>query len=275
MRVGARRLRALARGDDAALREWIAAESATALAFARRDAREDGRILDELQARLAALGGADYPAGLSDLKDPPPYLTFRGTLPEGGVAVIGTRDADATARAFAYALGRELRVPVVSGLARGIDTAAHRGALAAGTPTIAYVGTGLGVVYPPENAELAEEIVRAGGALASERLPRERVTTWALVRRDRLQAAHAAVTVLIASEPDGGAMHTMRFARELERPRFALAPGRCANDGGNVRALEDGAVALPWDAGEAARLIAGSMRAPAHSCGSREPERGG
>ena len=241
------------------MRDWIAAESASALAFARRDARADAQVLDELQARLVALDDDGYPAALSDLRDPPAYVTYRGVLSTGGVAVIGTRDADDTARAFAFELAKALDGPVVSGLARGIDTAAHRGALAAGTPTIAYVGTGLAVVYPPENAELAEQIVSAGGALASERLPHERVTTWALVRRDRLQAAHARATVLVASEPDGGAMHTMRFARELGRPRFALVPGRCANDGGNARALEDGATALPWDARAAAELIAAAL----------------
>jgi DNA processing protein len=139
--------------------------------------------------------------------------------------------------------------PIVSGLARGVDAAAHEGALAAGIPTYAYVGTGLGATYPPEHADLEERIVAGGGAVLSESLPDEAVTRWSLVRRDRLQAAHVAAIVLVQSDAEGGAMHAMTTARNLGRPRFAFEPpaGAFAAYAGNARAIAEGASALCWD----------------------------
>jgi DNA processing protein len=136
-------------------------------------------------------------------------------------------------------------------LARGVDAAAHRGALAAGLPQVAYVGTGIARTYPPEHAELADAIVAGGGAVASERLPDENVSRWALTQRDRLQAAHAAAVVLIESDVGGGAMHTLRFARQLGRPRFACISGAS----GNTAALADGAIPLGADVEAAALTI--------------------
>jgi DNA processing protein len=133
----------------------------------------------------------------------------------------------------------------VSGLALGIDAAAHGAAIEAGVPTIAYVGTGLGVTFPPEHASLEDAIVAAGGAIVSERLPDAAVTSRALVRRDRLQAAHARCVVLVESDLRGGAMHTMRSAMRLGRARYAVLPR--AGDPmteGNERAIADGARAI-------------------------------
>ena len=149
---------------------------------------------------------------------------------------------------------------MIAGLALGIDAAAHRGALAAGTPTVAFVGYGFGATYPPENAELERAIVEGGGAVATLRADGECVTDEALVERDRLQAEHAWAVVLVCSEEDGGAMHTMRFARQLGRLRFAVAPPQVgAAWTGNLRALADGAIALPLDADEAATTIRGYL----------------
>ncbi len=255
LRVPARRLRALALGDDAALRDWIANESATRLAEARRDARLAFARLERLRARIVPLAAPDYPAGLRDLKDPPAFLCVRGTLPQRarwpeGTAIVGTRTPDERALAAARVLGARAPGPIVSGLARGIDAAAHEGALAAGVPTYAYVGTGIGVTYPPEHAELEERIVAGGGAILSELLPDEAVTRWSLVRRDRLQAAHAAAIVLVQSEADGGALHALASACGLGRPRFAFEPpggGDAAAYAGNAAAIAAGATALPWD----------------------------
>ncbi len=147
-------------------------------------------------------------------------------------------------------------MPIVSGLALGIDAAAHRGALASGTPTIAYVATGIGQTYPPEHADLAAEIVSAGGAIASEFLPTARPTAWTFVRRDRLQAAHALATVLVQSERDGGAMHTMASAERLKRNRFALLSNGDAAFAGNAASIAHGATPLSDDPSHAARAIA-------------------
>jgi len=251
--VPLRVLRSLARGDHTALRGWLAAESALRLAEARRDAYLDLTTLEQLGARLLTPDDADWPPGFEELRDPPAFLAVRGALPPSGVAIVGARDADADACAFGHELALRLGRPVISGLALGIDAAAHRGALASGNATIAYVGTGLARTYPPEHAELAESIVAGGGAVAAERSPQDNATPWSLMRRDRLQAAHAAAVVLVVSNAAGGAMHTMRFARELGRPRFVL--DRDAS--GNRAALEDGAVRLPRDADAAiSRILA-------------------
>ncbi|MFZ1124149.1 MAG: DNA-processing protein DprA [Candidatus Baltobacteraceae bacterium] len=251
LRVPARRLRALARGDDGALRDWIANESAQRLAEARRDARAALERVLAAGGRVVTLADPEYPAGVRELADPPAFLIVRGRLGRSpwreGVAIVGTREADEEATAMARALAGRSAGPVVSGLACGVDAAAHEGALAAGVATIAYVGNGLGATYPAEHRELEERIVEAGGAVASEMLPGEKATRWSLVRRDRLQAAHAAAVVLVQSELGGGAMHTMGFARELGRPRFALEPRAGGRYDGNARAIDEGAVALPWE----------------------------
>jgi DNA processing protein len=186
-------------------------------------------------------------------------LFVRGSIPEGGVAIVGSRRPPEQASEFAYALASGIGKPVIAGLALGIDTAAHRGALAGNNPTVAFVGYGFGRTYPPENTELEEEIVRCGGAIATLRFPGDLVNEEALVERDRLQAEYAAAVVLVASEADGGAMQTMRFARWLKKPRFAVEPpvssqGQ-ASWAGNLRALADGAQPLPLNVSEALRIL--------------------
>lgn len=255
LHVPGRRLRSLARGEDQALKEWVAAESARKLAHARHQAREAAQRLAKIGASLVTIRDSAYPKGLLDLDDPPAFLCVRGSLPEGGIAIVGSRTPPPEALEFAHQLARECGMPVVSGLAAGIDAAAHHGALAAGLATIAYVGTGLGITYPQEHRALEEEIVARGGAVASERLPDEPVTKSALVHRDRLQAAHAVATVLVASEIDGGAMQTMRFAKELGRARFVLDGQGSAQYAGNVQARADGAIALPCDVAAALKKI--------------------
>lgn len=212
-------------------------------------------LLRELGASVITINDRGYPAGLRDLRDAPPFLTVLGGLPLRGIAIVGSRTPPAPAAKFAFELARSAGMPVISGLATGIDTAAHRGALAAGAATLAYVGSGLACVYPLENRSLAADIVAAGGGLASEQLPDRAVTQRALIRRDRLQAAHARAVVLICSEVDGGAMHTMRFAKRLQRPRFVLSPQDGAAYDGNRLGLADGAAPLSWDVGEAVHAL--------------------
>ena len=250
-------MRRLALGDDAALREWLADESAPALARARRHARENLARMEACGARLVTIADEDYPPGLRDLGDPPPFLIVRGTLDGGaerGVAIVGTRTPADVPRAFAYELAQRLRTPIVAGLAHGIDAAAHEGALAAGMPTIAYTGSGIALTYPRDHQDLADRIVAGGGAIASERLPDDDITRWALVRRDRLQAAHARAVVLIATEAQGGAMHTLAAAKKLGRPRYALEGAPDVVGDGNAIVLAEGARALPFDV-ECARAI--------------------
>ena len=267
LHVPGRRLRALARGQDEPLREWIMGESAKRLAHARHQAREALAALAHLRAHLVTVADDAYPPGLLDLRDPPAFLLVRGTLPRGGIAIVGSRTPPARAAAFAFDLAAACGEPVVSGLAAGIDAAAHRGALHAHLPTVAYVGTGLGVTYPAEHCDLEEAIVAAGGAIATERLPGETVSKAALVRRDRLQAAHARAVVLVASELDGGAMQTMRFAEELGRMCYTLEPQEGEPGyAGNVNVCAGGGKVLPFDVRSACTTlrVTGTRTTDAH-----------
>ena len=109
--------------------------------------------------RIVGLGDPDYPARLKEIHDPPARLYVNGRLPsEPMIAIVGSRGATPYGRRTAHRLARKLSdagVVVVSGLARGIDAAAHRGALEGPTPTVAVMATGLDRIYPPEHAELA------------------------------------------------------------------------------------------------------------------------
>ena len=185
-------------------------------------------------------------------------LNVRGRLPKGGIAIVGSRRPPPQAAAFAFALAYGVGEPVVAGLAPGIDVAAHRGALAAGVPTVAFVGYGFGATDPPEHAELENAIVGAGGAVATLLAPGTPVSEESRIERDRLQAEQARAIVLVCSEIGGGALFTMQFAKELGRPRFAVVPPHeAAGDpswAGNLACLTDGAELLPFDV-EAALAI--------------------
>ncbi|MBV9027913.1 MAG: DNA-processing protein DprA [Candidatus Eremiobacteraeota bacterium] len=190
-------------------------------------------------------------------------LFIRGELPSGGVAIIGSRTPPPSAARFAYSLASRLREPVIAGLALGIDAAAHRGSMVAGMPTVAFVGYGFGCTFPPEHAALEEAIVVSGGAIATLYPPETAVSDSALIERDRLQAEFARAVVLVCSEPNGGAMHTMRFASELGKPRFAVAPPAGSEDvaawGGNRICIEEGATPLPFDVDAALAALSGSL----------------
>lgn len=206
-------------------------------------------------AREIATTDPEYPRGLHELADPPP-LWVLGRVPQNGVAVVGSRTPSHAAARFAFQFARRFGTPIVSGLALGIDGAAHRGALAAGLPTLAYVGTGIDLIFPPEHESLQADILAVGGGIATEERPGAQASAESLVRRDRLQAAHARGIILIATEPEGGAMQTMRFARQLGRPRFALEPDGTALTHGNAIAIAEGALPLPWDLARACSLVA-------------------
>ncbi|HEY1868552.1 MAG TPA: DNA-processing protein DprA [Candidatus Cybelea sp.] len=187
------------------------------------------------------------------------HLYVRGIIPKGGIAIVGSRTPPAEAAEFAYQLAFRIKKPVVAGLAPGIDVAAHRGALAAGVPTVAFVGYGFGRTDPPEHEELERAIVAAGGAVATLLPLGTPATPESRIERDRLQAEHAAAVVLVCSNRNGGAMHTLRFARELGVAQFAVTPpddSLGSEDwAGNLKAIEDGATPLPFDVDGACELL--------------------
>lgn len=172
---------------------------------------------------------AAFPPLLRAIHDPPKQLHVLGDLGEvtGWVAIVGTRKASAYGLAVARQISMELArrgVGIVSGMALGIDTAAHRGALDAGGRTVAVLGCGVDVVYPWQNKDLAKEIA-AKGAIVSELPPRSPPRQMHFVGRNRIIAGMCPVTVVIESPAKGGSLITAEFACDEGRTVCAV-PGR-------------------------------------------------
>jgi DNA processing protein len=211
------------------------------------EAEAEMELADRAGARFVAIGEADYPPMLRRMELPPPLVAIKGeaavfSLPP--VAIVGARNASLAgirmAQSLAAELGRE-GYAVVSGLARGIDTAAHRGSL--GTGTIAVLAGGLDLPYPPENVDLYNEIAKSGGAVISEMPfgwePRARD----FPRRNRIIAGLAYGLVVVEAAKRSGSLISARLAGELGRLVFAV-PGspldpRAAGANG---LLKDGAI---------------------------------
>jgi DNA processing protein len=189
-------------------------------------------ILDWCQAndvRVTCRGSPGYPGLLSDLDDAPPVLFVRGELLPGdqiAVAMVGTRHATTyglkQAQHLAYLLAKA-GVTVVSGLARGIDAAAHQGAIDAGGRTIAVLGSGLGQIYPSEHTALAAKVA-AAGAVVSEFQPQATPRAGMFPQRNRLIAGLSVATLVVEAPDRSGALITARLAMEQNREVLAL-PG--------------------------------------------------
>jgi DNA processing protein len=183
----------------------------------------------EHETQIVCCDSADYPKMFSDLPDAPPVLFVRGKiLPEDeiAVAIVGTRHATTyglkQAEHFAYTLAKA-GVTVVSGLARGIDAAAHEGALNGAGRTIAVLGCGIGQMYPSEHQGLADAIA-ADGAVISEFAPQAKPRSGMFPQRNRLIAGLSLATLVIEAPDRSGALITARLASEQNREVLAL-PG--------------------------------------------------
>lgn len=211
-------------------------------------------------ARFVGIGEADYPPMLKNMDNPPPLIAMKGEaavfrLP--AVAIVGARNASLAgikmARMLAADLGRD-GYAIVSGLARGIDTAAHQGSLATGT--IGVLAGGLDVPYPPENAGLTNDIAERGGAVISEMPFGWQPRAQDFPRRNRLVAGAALGLVVIEAAQRSGSLISARLAGEMGRLVFAV-PGspldpRCAGSNG---LLKDGAM-LVTEAADVSGAIA-------------------
>jgi len=177
--------------------------------------------------RFVPFGEPEFPARLAAVADPPLGVFVRGSLPAGhAVAVVGARHATAYGREVAEYLGRELAragVTVVSGMARGVDGAAHRGALAGGGATVAVWGAGPDRVYPPEHGDLAEEIA-ARGCLVTEYPPGSPPLAHHFPERNRIIAGLSEAVVVVEADERSGALITARLALEEGREVMAV-PG--------------------------------------------------
>lgn len=185
-------------------------------------------------------------ARFDHVADPPRWLFRRGRLPEIPlIAIVGTRSCTEYGRSAAHEMGAACAAAgwgVVSGLARGIDTAAHRGTLRAGGSTVAVLGCGPDVAYPRQNAGLFDEIA-ATGALLTEYPPGAAPLPWRFPARNRIISALARAVVVVESGATGGSLSTAARAIAQGRPVFAL-PGdvdRPASEGCN-RLIRDGAI---------------------------------
>jgi DNA processing protein len=234
-----------------------AARTALESGEARRRAREQEERARRSGVQVVADGDAGYPAWLGRTFDPPPVLFVRGALaPEegrGAVALVGSRAATPQGLTFARALGRGLAergLTVVSGLARGVDTAAHEGALEAGGRTVAVLGSGLDRVYPAENRGLADEIARRGGAVVSEFPLGAEPRKGNFPRRNRVIAGWGRGVVVVEAGERSGALITARLALDEGREVMAV-PGHPTwpSAAGTNALLRDGA-ALVRHAGD-------------------------
>lgn len=246
--IGPYRLRSLVNHfkDPAAIgaaspRQLVAVEgieqktAMTIAGFFRGPARRDAlRCVDDQLAQMRKAGArcislwdGEYPANLKRIDDPPSFLFVRGPLSERdnySIAIVGTREPTSygthMAEYFAVALTR-LGLPVVSGLARGIDTEAHTSVIKAGGRTLAVIGSGVDVIYPPENAKLAERIAETG-AVISEYEMGTKPDAGNFPRRNRIISGLALGTIIVETGPEGGAMITARNALEQNREVFAV-----------------------------------------------------
>ena len=189
------------------------------------DAARENEQLTKLGGRLILSSDADFPEGLAALAPPPPVISVLGVLPKKDmIAVVGARNASALARKFTQVLARELGeagLAVVSGLARGIDFAAHEAALEHGT--VAVVAGGVDTIYPPENEALYRAIVEQG-AVVSEMPLGEEPQARHFPRRNRLISGLARGVVVVEAAERSGSLITANYALEQGREIFAV-PG--------------------------------------------------
>ena len=179
--------------------------------------------------QVVARGDPSYPPPLGDIPDPPSLLYVRGTIEPAdqlAIALVGSRKCTPYGLRIAERLAASLArvgLTVVSGLARGIDAAAHRGALAAGGRTIGVLANGLAEIYPPEHEDLAREVIGAG-ALVSESPMRQQPLAGLFPQRNRIISGLSLGVVVVEATPRSGSLSTAKHATDQNREVFAV-PG--------------------------------------------------
>ncbi|MBI2431889.1 MAG: DNA-protecting protein DprA [Candidatus Hydrogenedentes bacterium] len=197
------------------------------------DVERQEHLLAEYDARLITMDDPDYPARLAEIYDPPLVLFVRGTFEDADepcVAIVGTRKPSTYGIRMAEQIAGDLAargITVVSGMATGIDAAAHAGALRAGGRTIAVFGCGVDVVYPAENAELMHRIIQHG-CVVSPFFMGEKPAKGYFPYRNRIISGMSHGTVVVEAPPDSGSLITARFAAEQGREVFAV-PGHASD----------------------------------------------
>ncbi len=224
-----------------------------------RDLSAADRILADCQRlgqRILTIQDAGYPQRLRNIFDPPLVLYVKGRMPvideEAAVAVVGTRDCTPYGTASAERLSQELAAcgaVVVTGLARGVDSAAARGALRAGGTVVGVTGSGLDVVYPPENGDLYADVA-AAGVLLSEYPPGSPPDKHHFPARNRIMSGLSVASLVVEAPDRSGALITARLALEQGREVYAVpGPISAPASTGCNRLIRDGAglAAEGWD----------------------------
>ncbi len=201
---------------------------------ARAAAEKEWERVREQGARIVTFSCEQYPERLKQIFDPPPVLWVRGDvglLGRPSIAIVGTRHPSPYGTGIAEMLGRDLAARgmlIVSGMARGVDTAAHKGAMVAGRPTVAVWGTGIDVIYPKENKKLAEDILATGGALVSELPLGTFPAPQNFPRRNRILSGMSIGVLVVEASENSGTRVTARCAADQGRDVFAV-PGNVTN----------------------------------------------
>lgn len=225
-------------GIRAAVAAELPGENAPKLEAACRD-------LEKIQAGIVSLWDERYPPLLRAIHDPPALIYVRGRIPEGeALAVVGARQASYGARRLTAEICTELAgrdITIVSGLARGIDSAAHQGALEGGGFTVGVLGCGIDRVYPPENARLFQQAVERG-AVISEYPPGTPPLSGHFPGRNRIISGMSRGVLVVEAAEESGSLITVDFALEQGREVFAV-PGSvyAPTSAGVNRLLKDGA----------------------------------
>ncbi|MDZ7780292.1 MAG: DNA-processing protein DprA [Gemmatimonadota bacterium] len=260
--VGPRRIRALVEAFGSAQGTLNAPHGTVAAMVGDQAARERANPAhrervdtglaeaERLAMRTCSWFDPTYPGGLLQLADPPPVLFLRGRielLDRGGVSVVGSRRCTGRGKNLAHALGRALGgagAPVVSGMALGIDAAAHRGTLAARGDTIAVVGRGADAPYPTSHGRLFRELLERG-LVVSEFLPGTPPLPHHFPRRNRIMAALADTVVVVEAGARSGALITVEHALDLGRDVWAVpGPIDTPSCAGSNQLLTEGALPL-------------------------------
>ncbi len=227
---------------------YLPATTAEALrnSLGSRDVDAELSLMEAHQVRLIRLGTPEYPPALATISVPPRFLYVRGALEKTAhaIAIVGSRQCTSYGRRIAERLAADLAqagYTVVSGLARGIDACAHRGALSAQGRTVAVLAGGLSRIYPPEHGELADEVA-ASGALLTESAMRMEPMAGMFPARNRIISGLCRAVVLVEANEKSGALITARHAAEQGREVFAV-PGPVDNSAsaGTLKLLREGA----------------------------------
>lgn len=254
--------------------------AAFAAALREVDVEAELRLLEKHSVGVCIRGGAGYPAHLAEIHDPPHVLYVRGTIEERdarAVALVGSRHCSDYGKRMATRLAADLAragYTVVSGLARGIDGAAHRGALQAGGRTLAVLAGGLSRIYPPEHKDLADEVEKAG-ALVTESGMRQEPLASLFPARNRIISGVSRAVVLVEAAERSGALITAEHAAEQGRTVFAVpGPVDAPASGGTNALIREGAIlcrGVDDILEELQGVSAMSMAAKAHAAAAAVP----